>query len=103
MGAEKCDMRRCEYLQNGVCQYERMTTYRRPCPPGKYCDFHIGATATKNPKRHREELMAERQRLYDQGMTDEQIAREQGLTEAAVRTWRCRLGLPIHTKQEKDK
>lgn len=37
-----------------------------------------------------------RRALYDQGLTDREIAKRVGITRAGVRAWRARMGLPGH-------
>lgn len=41
-------------------------------------------------------VLAERQRLYDEGLNDAEIARRQGVCRYSVRQWRHRKGLPAY-------
>ena len=43
-----------------------------------------------------------RQALYDEGMTDDEIACEQGVQPAAIRMWRCKRGLEPNQSRKKE-
>lgn len=106
---------RCLYGdQQGYCSYILATLHRRPCPPGEGCTAFeprrgkrepepivIVPAATKHPKptRPRGKLWdkAKARALYDEGASDQDIAKACDISPSAIGRWRNRLRLPPHT------
>ena len=57
---------------------------------------HVGPRKKIEPKQH-----PNRTRLYEQGKTDEEIARAENVTRAAISGWRRKNGLPPNQKKGK--
>lgn len=106
---------RCLYGdQQGYCTYILVMQHRRPCPPGEGCTAFepragtrkpepivIVPPATKPPKptppRGKLWGKAKARALYDEGASDQDIAKACGISPSAIGRWRNALGLPPHT------
>lgn len=106
---------RCQYGDSrGYCTYILVMQHRRPCPPGADCtafEQHTGKRkpepisivppATKRPKpappRGTLWDKAKARALYDEGASDQDIARACGVSQPTICNWRNALGLPPHT------
>lgn len=106
---------RCLYGDSrGYCTYILVMQHRRPCPPGADCTVFKPRTgkrepepivsippATKHPKkapsRGKRWDTAKARRLYDEGASDQDIAKACGISPSAIGRWRNRLRLPPHT------
>ena len=84
----------CNYLQiNGRC---------RPCPPGEGCTVRKAANLTKKGSafmKRREWDTEKAKALYDQKLSDVEIAGRVGATASAVAYWRRSLGLPANLER----
>lgn len=84
------------------CDYLLMTGRRRPCPPEENCTVRKEGDLTKKGSAFmkRREWDTEKARaLYDQKLSDAEIAGEVGTTASAVAFWRRGLGLPANPGQ----
>lgn len=93
----------CAYaaLLSGMwcCDYLSMTGHRRPCPPGEGCTVRKEGDLTKKGSafmKRRGWDTAEAKALYDQKLSDTEIAGKVGTTASAVAFWRRGLGLPAN-------
>lgn len=96
----------CAYavLLSGMwcCDYLLMTGRRRPGPPGEDCTERKEYDLTKKGSafmRRRDWDTEKAKALYDQKLTDAEIAGEVGTTASAVAFWRRSLGLPANPGQ----
>lgn len=96
----------CAYavLLSGMwcCDYLLMTGRRRPGPPGEDCTERKECDLTKKGRafmRRRDWDTEKAKALYDQKLTDAEIAGEVGTTASAVAFWRRSLGLPANPGQ----
>lgn len=81
------------------CDYLSMTGRRRPCPPGEGCTVRKEGDLTKKGSAFmkRREWSTEKARaLYDQGLSDAEIAEKVGTTPSAVAFWRRGQSLPAN-------
>lgn len=81
------------------CDYLLMTGHRRPCPPGEGCTVRKAANLTKKESafmRRRAWDTDDARALYDQRLSDNEIAKRIGVTASAVACWRRGLGLPAN-------
>ena len=62
-------------------------------PQAKETEVHVGITAKKGRYEQRMEL-------YQQGLTDPEIAREMGISKGAVAHWRKAQGMPSNYRRE---
>lgn len=84
------------------CDYLLMTGRRRPCPPGEGCTVREKADLTKKGSafmKRREWDTEKAKALYDQKLSDAEIAGRVGTTASAVACWRRGLGLPANPGQ----
>lgn len=96
----------CDYavLLSGewCCDYLSVTGHRRPCPPGEGCTVRKEGDLTKTGsafmKRRRWDT-EKAKALYDQKLSDAEIAGRVGTTASAVAFWRRGLGLPANQGQ----
>lgn len=103
---ETCDVQACEYRTGeGLCGYYEATGSIRPCVAGEGCHFAGGDGAeVKRYRKGSDNGPDVRQTLYDQGLTDQEIAERSGYSIHTVRYWRHRNGLASHgTGEEKPK
>lgn len=81
------------------CDYLQITGHCRPCPPGEDCTVRKEADLTKKGSAFmkRRGWDTERARtLYDEKLSDAEIAGKVGATTSAVAYWRRGLGLPAN-------
>lgn len=81
------------------CDYLLITGRRRPCPPGEGCTVRKDGDLTKKGSAFmkRREWDTEKARvLYDQKLSDAEIAAEVKTTPTAVAYWRRGQGLPAN-------
>lgn len=84
------------------CDYLLMTGHRRPCPPGEDCTVRKEGDYTKKGSafmKRREWDTDKAKALYDQKLSDAEIAGRVGTTASAVAYWRRGLGLPANPGQ----
>ena len=84
------------------CDYLQIAGHRRPCPPGEDCTVREAANLTKKGSafmKRREWDTEKAKTLYDQKLTDTEIAGEVGATASAVAYWRRGLGLPANLER----
>ena len=84
------------------CDYLQIVGHRRPCPPGEGCTVRKAANVTKKGSafmKRREWDTEKAKTLYDQKLTDTEIAGEVGATASAVAYWRRGLGLPANLER----
>lgn len=84
------------------CDYLCMTGHRRPCPPGEGCTVRKEGDLTKKGSafmKRREWDTEKAKALYDQKLSDAEIAGRVGTTASAVAYWRRGLGLPANPGQ----
>lgn len=84
------------------CDYLLMTGRRRPCPPGEGCTVRKAANLTKKGSafmKRREWDTEKAKALYDQKLSDAEIAGKVGATTSAVAYWRRGLGLPANPER----
>ncbi len=96
----------CAYtvLLSGVwcCDYLQIIGHRRPCPPGEGCTVRKAANLTKKGSafmKRRGWDTEKAKTLYDQKLSDAEIAGEVGATASAVAYWRRGLGLPANLER----
>ena len=101
---ETCDVQACEYRTGeGLCGYYEATGSIRPCVAGEGCHFAGGSGAAVKPYRKEGDKGPDvRQTLYDQGLTDQEIAERSGYSIHTVRYWRHSNGLAAHGAGEKN-
>ena len=101
---ETCDVQACEYWTGeGLCGYYEATGSIRPCVAGEGCHFAGGSGAAVKPYRKEGDKGPDvRQTLYDQGLTDQEIAERSGYSIHTVRYWRHSNGLAAHGAGEKN-
>lgn len=78
------------------CDYLQIAGHRRPCPPGEGCTVRKAANLTKKGSafmKRRGWDTEKAKTLYDQKLSDAEIAGEVGTTASAVAYWRRGLGL----------
>ena len=81
------------------CDYLQIVGHRRPCPPGEGCTVRKTANLTKKGSafmKRREWDTEKAKTLYDQKLSDVEIAGRVGATASAVAYWRRGLGLPAN-------
>ena len=81
------------------CDYLQIAGHRRPCPPGEGCTVRKAANLTKKGSafmKRREWDTEKAKALYDQKLSDVEIAGRVGATASAVAYWRRGLGLPAN-------
>ncbi len=81
------------------CDYLQIVGHRRPCPPGEGCTVRKAANLTKKGSafmKRREWDTEKAKALYDQKLSDTEIAGRVGATAPAVAYWRRGLGLPAN-------
>lgn len=81
------------------CDYLQIVGHRRPCPPGEGCTVRKTANLTKKGSafmKRREWDTEKAKALYDQKLSDVEIAGRVGATASAVAYWRRGLGLPAN-------
>ena len=81
------------------CDYLQIAGHRRPCPPGEDCTVRKAANLTKKGSafmKRREWDTEKAKTLYDQKLSDVEIAGRVGATVSAVAYWRRGLGLPAN-------
>lgn len=85
----------CVLSGYNACDYIFIVGTRRPCPPGKLCTVKKAAERTrremKAPSKGRRldpKVDEQRMELYNQGMSDCEIAVRQGVSQAAIAKWR---------------
>lgn len=84
------------------CDYLQITGHCRPCPPGEDCTARKEADLTKKGSAFmkRRGWDTERARtLYDEKLSDAEIAGKVGATTSAVAYWRRNLGLPANPER----
>lgn len=84
------------------CDYLQIAGHRRPCPPGEGCTVRKVANLTKKGStfmKRREWGTEKAKTLYDQKLSDVEIAGEVGATASAVAYWRRGLGLPANLER----
>ena len=84
------------------CDYLQIVGHRRPCPPGEDCTVRKAANLTKKGSafmKRREWDTEKAKALYDQKLSDAEIAGEIGATASAVAYWRRGLGLPANLER----
>ena len=84
------------------CDYLQIAGHRRPCPPGEGCTVRKAANLTKKGSafmKRREWDTEKAKALYDQKLSDAEIAGEIGATASAVAYWRRGLGLPANLER----
>ena len=84
------------------CDYLQITGHCRPCPPGDACTVRKEADLTKKGSAFmkRRGWDTERARtLYDEKLSDAEIAGRVGTTASAVAYWRRGLGLPANPER----
>lgn len=103
MGRSKMSCKGCVYavLLSGAwcCDYLQIVGHRRPCPPGEDCTVRKAANLTKKGSafmKRREWDTEKAKTLYDQKLSDVEIAGRVGATASAVAYWRRGLGLPAN-------
>lgn len=82
------------------CDYLSVTGHRRPCPLGEGCTVRKEGDLTKKGSAFmkRRGWDTEKARvLYDQRLSDAEIAAKVGTTTSAVSFWRRGLGLPANS------
>ena len=96
----------CAYtvLLSGVwcCDYLQIIGQRRPRPPGEGCTVRKAANLTKKGSafmKRRGWDTEKAKTLYDQKLSDAEIAGEVGATASAVAYWRRGLGLPTNLER----
>ena len=81
------------------CDYLQIVGHPRPCPPGEGCTVRKTANLTKKGSafmKRREWDTEKAKTLYDQKLSDVEIAGRVGATASAVAYWRRVLGLPAN-------
>ena len=81
------------------CDYLLMTGHCRPCPPGEGCTVRKEDDLTKKGSvfmKQREWDTERAKALYDQKLSDAEIAGKVGATASTVAFWRRGLGLPAN-------
>lgn len=91
-------------LLSGVwyCDYLQITGHCRPCLPGESCTVRKAAKLTKKGSafmKRREWDTEKAKTLYDQKLSDAEIAGKVGATASAVAFWRRGLGLPANLER----
>lgn len=91
-------------LLSGVwyCDYLQITGHCRPCLPGESCTVRKAAKLTKKGSafmKRREWDTEKAKALYDQKLSDAEIAGRVGATASAVAFWRRGLGLPANLER----
>lgn len=84
------------------CDYLQIVGHRRPCPPGEGCTVRKAANLTKKGSafmKRREWDTEKAKALYDQKLSDAEIAGRVGATASAVANWRRSLGLPANPER----
>lgn len=84
------------------CDYLSVTGHRRPCPPGEGCTVRKEGDLTKKGSafmKRRGWDTEKAKALYDQKLSDAEIAGEVGTTASAVAFWQRGLGLPANPGQ----
>ena len=84
------------------CDYLQITGHCRPCPPGEGCTVRKEADLTKKGSaymKRREWDTEEARTLYDEKLSDAEIAGRVGTTASAVAYWRRSLGLPANPER----
>ena len=84
------------------CDYLQIVGHRRPCPPGEGCTVRKAANLTKKGSafmKRRGWDTEKAKTLYDQKLSDAEIAGEVGATASAVAYWRRGLGLPTNLER----
>lgn len=84
------------------CDYLSMTGHRRPCLPGEGCTVRKEGDLTKKGSafmKRRGWDTEKAKALYDQKLSDAEIAGRVGTTASAVAYWRRGLGLPANPGQ----
>lgn len=107
---DACNETGCDYNRDGTCSYARiMNIESRPCPPGEKCGFNpnrypperIGSGIPRKPAcRLTPEQQAHRWSLYNSGATDAEMARQCGVTQCAIVSWRRQRKLPKNSVQK---
>lgn len=100
---ESCSVSRCEYRNaDGLCAYYEMTGSVRPCVAGEGCHFAGGNGKQANRYRKSTDDGPDvRQVLYDQGLTDKEIAERSGYNINTIIWWWNKNGLPPNGTGEK--
>lgn len=111
MSNRKSDCLQCGYAiqlsGKWFCRYRRDTGQRRPVGLDGSCRAYIETKRTETQprkctrKRRGGIWAAKAQELYDQGMTDAQIAEAVGVRPRTVADWRKENGLPCHNGPRK--
>lgn len=84
------------------CDYLSLTGHCRPCPPGEGCTVRKEGDLTKKGSafmKRRGWDTEKAKALYDQKLSDAEIAGRVGTTASAVAFWRRGLGLPANSGQ----
>lgn len=84
------------------CDYLSMTGHRRPCPPGESCTVRKEGDLTKKGSAFMKRRGWDTEKakvLYDQNLSDAEIAGRVRATASAVACWRRGLGLPANPGQ----
>lgn len=84
------------------CDYLQITGHCRPCPPGDACTVRKEADLTKKGSafmKRRGWDTEEARTLYDEKLSDAEIAGKVGATTSAVAYWRRSLGLPANPER----
>lgn len=100
---ETCDVQACEYRTGeGLCGYYEATGSIRPCVAGEGCHFAGGSgPAVKRYRKGSDNGPDARQTLYDQGLTDQEIAERSGYSIHSICEWRSRRDLPPNRGRRK--
>ena len=95
----------CQYYASytDTCDFFLLTYQRRGCPPEQCTRYEpLGQDTVRSPLQARaliRKQLVQReqmQKLYDQGLTDPDIARQIGVSGSTVCHWRHANGLPPH-------
>lgn len=98
---EECGVDRCEWnTGDGRCNYYGLTGRIRPCGTGDACEFAGSIPVGGTGKASREDI-EERLWLYEQGMTDRQIAEQTGASIQTIQGWRYKRVLPPNRGRRK--
>lgn len=84
------------------CDYLQITGHCRPCPSGEGCTVRKAANLTKKGSafmKRRGWDTEKAKALYDQKLSDTEIAGKVGATASAVAFWRRGLGLPANPER----
>ncbi len=91
--------RGCIYHAAGkYCDYIGIMGHKRPCPPGKLCTVKemVGGSRPRRSPVNYEKV----RELYDQGMTDREIAEGAHCGQSTVSKWRKQNGLPANAAKK---